>query len=297
MKKLIYSVVALLAMWSCSDDDNVTAKPDIDITGEVTNVVQVKADLTVSLSTDKACYKPGETVTFTATGTIPADAKVRYRNGSEVVDEQAAGGQTWTWTAPDADFTGYLVDVYRTAGDGSETVLGTIGVDVSSDWTRFPRYGFVATFDASKTADGDMTGPARSLPTDMAVISEGTVVDELADKTKLVPELQAKETQVVPGLQPRRKGVFKVRYQGMELPMVVLPPAGSYTLGRKSSDSTARIKVAPDIRMSRVHAGMRTVVANGGTNNYQITSLKDDNPVYVNGRPVQEYTIGAAEGE
>ena len=32
-----------------------------------------------------------------------------------------------------------------------EVILGTIAVDVSSDWTRFPRYGFVATFDASKT--------------------------------------------------------------------------------------------------------------------------------------------------
>lgn len=154
MRKLIYSVVALMAMWACSDDDNVKAKPDVDITGEVTDVVKVNASLTVSLSTDKACYKPGETVTFTAVGTVPADAKVRYRTQTEVVAEQAASGQTWTWTAPDADFTGYLVDVYRTESDGSETVLGTIGVDVSSDWTRFPRYGFVATFDASKTADG-----------------------------------------------------------------------------------------------------------------------------------------------
>ena len=154
MRKLIYSVVALMAMWACSDDDNVTAKPETDITGEVTDVVKVNASLTVSLFTDKACYKPGETVTFTAVGTVPADAKVRYRTQTEVVAEQAASGQTWTWTAPDADFTGYLVDVYRTESDGSETVLGTIGVDVSSDWTRFPRYGFVATFDASKTADG-----------------------------------------------------------------------------------------------------------------------------------------------
>ena len=143
-----------MAMWACSDDDNVTAKPETDITGEVTDVVKVNASLTVSLSTDKACYKPGETVTFTAVGTVPADAKVRYRTQTEVVAEQAASGQTWTWTAPDTDFTGYLVDVYRTESDGSETVLGTIGVDVSSDWTRFPRYGFVATFDASKTAAG-----------------------------------------------------------------------------------------------------------------------------------------------
>ena len=154
MRKLIYSVVALMAMWACSDDDNVKAKPDVDITGEVTDVVKVNASLAVSLSTDKACYNPGETVTFTAVGTIPADAKVRYRTQAEVVAEQAASGQTWTWTTPDADFTGYLVDVYRTESDGSETVLGTIGVDVSSDWTRFPRYGFVATFDASKTAYG-----------------------------------------------------------------------------------------------------------------------------------------------
>ena len=106
MRKLIYSVVALMAMWACSDDDNVTAKPETDITGEVTDVVKVNASLTVSLSTDKACYKPGETVTFTAVGTVPADAKVRYRTQTEVVAEQAANGQTWTWTAPDADFTG-----------------------------------------------------------------------------------------------------------------------------------------------------------------------------------------------
>ena len=154
MRKIIYSVVALLALWSCSDDDNATASPETDITGEVTNVVKVNADLTVSLSTDKACYKPGETVTFTAVDGLPSGAKVRYRTQTEVVDEQTVSGATWTWTAPSADFTGYLVDVYRPEADGSETVLGTIAVDVSSDWTRFPRYGFVATFDASKTADG-----------------------------------------------------------------------------------------------------------------------------------------------
>lgn len=144
----------LFALWSCNDDDNVTAKPDVDITGEVTDVVKVGADLTVSLSTDKACYKPGETVVFTATGDIPAGAKVRYRTQAEVVGEQDANGNSWTWTAPATDFTGYLVDIYTTGGDGTETVLGTIGVDVSSDWTRFPRYGFVATFDQSKLADG-----------------------------------------------------------------------------------------------------------------------------------------------
>lgn len=51
----------------------------------------------------------------------------------------------WTWTAPDNDFTGYLVEVYQKSSEG-ETTLATIGVDVSSDWTRFPRYGFLSSF-------------------------------------------------------------------------------------------------------------------------------------------------------
>lgn len=154
MRKLIYTVGTLLTLCSCSDSDNATAKPDINITSEVTKVVKVNANLIVSLSTDKACYKPGESVKFTTTGAIPNGTKVRYRNGSEIIAEHEANNRIWTWKAPNTDFTGYLVDIYRTESDDSETVLGTIGVDVSSDWTRFPRYGFVATFDASKTAIG-----------------------------------------------------------------------------------------------------------------------------------------------
>ena len=41
-------------------------------------------------------------------------------------------------------------DIYTKNGS-IETVYGTIAVDVSSDWNRFPRYGFVATYDKSKT--------------------------------------------------------------------------------------------------------------------------------------------------
>ena len=91
----------------------------------VTEVTTVTSDLTLELRTDKACYRPGETVAFTAEGTLPADAKIRYRHGTEVVAEAAAAA-TWTWTAPATDFTGYLVDIYRTRDDGAEVVLGTI---------------------------------------------------------------------------------------------------------------------------------------------------------------------------
>ena len=160
MKKNMLSMLCLAAcLWACGGDNEPAApgggnKPGGGESGGVTEVVTVTSDLTVDLRTDKACYKPGETVTFTAEGTLPVGAKVRYRHGTEVVDEADAASSTWTWTAPADDFTGYLVDVYRTREDGAEVVLGTIAVDVSSDWTRFPRYGFVATFDGSKNQPG-----------------------------------------------------------------------------------------------------------------------------------------------
>lgn len=157
MKKTIYTAALMLTLIACGNDDidaiggNITGGNE---TGSVTDVIPVTSDLTLELSTDKACYSPNETVNFTATGTLPAGAKVRYRTMNQVVDEQNATSTSWNWTAPSTDFTGYLVDVYRTDQDGTEVILGTIAVDVSSDWTRFPRYGFVATFDDSKHATG-----------------------------------------------------------------------------------------------------------------------------------------------
>ena len=41
--------------------------------------------------------------------------------------------------------------VYVPEGNNNETLYGTIAIDVSSSWGRFPRYGFVATYDESKT--------------------------------------------------------------------------------------------------------------------------------------------------
>lgn len=153
MKNIILAMTAFLFLPSCSKDNNGTGGGTSgggNEVGGVTDVTPVTSDLSVNLSTDKACYKPGEIVTFTA-DVLPAGAKIRYRTLNKVIAEQAATGNSWTWTAPSTDFTGYLADVYRTRDDGTEVILGTIAVDVSSDWTRFPRYGFVATFDASKT--------------------------------------------------------------------------------------------------------------------------------------------------
>ena len=116
------------------------------------------SELTLSLSTDKACYSPGSTVTFTSEGTVPEGKTlfVRYRHGNDIIQKDAftfTQGKTWKWQPPTNDFVGYLVDIYYVE-DTKEHILGTIAVDVSSDWTRFPRYGFVAEFDDyNKTID------------------------------------------------------------------------------------------------------------------------------------------------
>lgn len=99
----------------------------------------------VSLSLDKACYSPGETVTFTSNKSLDGEYHVRVRHLDEIVDDKVVSGKTWTWTAPASDYTGYLAEVYSIDGS-TEKVIGTIGVDVSSNWTKFPRYGFLSKF-------------------------------------------------------------------------------------------------------------------------------------------------------
>ena len=158
MKKMNLLLTGALALASvaCGSDEpkpNPNPNPTPDGGGtSVTDVRPVKSSMMVDLVTDKAVYNPGDKVRFTASQLIPG-AKVRYRQGANIISETDAA-TTWEWTPPATDFTGYMVEVYKPTDKGEDMVYGTIAVDVSSDWTRFPRYGFVATFDDSKLASG-----------------------------------------------------------------------------------------------------------------------------------------------
>ncbi|WP_114782822.1 endo-dextranase [Botryobacter ruber] len=100
----------------------------------------------VSIATDKAAYRPGDNVTFTIDfAKLPAEAKVRYKHLNEVVGEEAVTAANWTWKAPATDFRGYSVEVFSTSGN-TETIHATTAVDVSSEWKKFPRYGFLSKF-------------------------------------------------------------------------------------------------------------------------------------------------------
>ena len=83
MKKIIYLVAAFLCL-ACSDDHESNPQNG-GASGSVTEVTPVTSDLCVELTTDKAFYKPNETVTFTAADALPAGTKVRYRLSGEIV--------------------------------------------------------------------------------------------------------------------------------------------------------------------------------------------------------------------
>lgn len=99
----------------------------------------------VLIHTDKASYQPGEAITFTIDKIIPGAVKVRYRHLNETISETNLTTTSWKWTPALTDYTGYLVDIYEQVA-GAEKVYGSIAIDVSSDWSRFPRYGFLSKF-------------------------------------------------------------------------------------------------------------------------------------------------------
>lgn len=99
------------------------------------------------LSTDKARYAPGESVRFTCSADPGKGLFVRYRHLAETVGEEPLTAAAWTWNPPTGDFKGYLVEVVSRQS-GRESVVASTAVDVSSDWTRFPRYGFLSAYGA-----------------------------------------------------------------------------------------------------------------------------------------------------
>lgn len=78
---------------------------------------------------------------------------MRYLHGNTIVKTDEIGGkQRWDWKVLADNFTGYMAEIYLDNGT-SEQTLATIGVDVSTKWGRFPRYGFVSHYGSDKTPE------------------------------------------------------------------------------------------------------------------------------------------------
>lgn len=142
----IYGCLLCLGLSACNDDE--LSYPHVGI-GEGEGVYRQ-----VQIAADKACYAPGEAVEFTLDKKVLGTVRVRYRHLDQTLAEEPLTASSWTWTPPSDDFKGYMADVYAVE-NGKEIVMGSIGIDVSSDWTRFPRYGFLSKYDAMTQAEID----------------------------------------------------------------------------------------------------------------------------------------------
>lgn len=137
MKKIYISFALCLAMLAGSCDDYYDTDNDPVIYGDTY--------FNASLTTDKACYKPGETVHFELKEIPAGQWKVRYSHLGKALSEESLSSGTWSWTPPAEDYKGYLADIYEMA-DGKEKIHQTIAIDVSSNWKKFPRYGFLSSY-------------------------------------------------------------------------------------------------------------------------------------------------------
>jgi len=97
------------------------------------------------LSTDKACYAPGETVSFSLNALPEGRATIRYQHIGKTISEETLTSLTWTWQPPTDDYQGYMAELHGVS-NGMDTIYSTIGIDVSSNPARFPRNGFLSAY-------------------------------------------------------------------------------------------------------------------------------------------------------
>lgn len=105
--------------------------------------------------TDMAKYAPGDTATITvelnndlgSTYTGSVNLSIYHLETLVYTDSESISlpnGQStsvnFNWATPNTDFQGYFVSVSAGASTGATAI------DVSTDWTRFPRYGFMTDY-------------------------------------------------------------------------------------------------------------------------------------------------------
>lgn len=133
------------------------------ITPQAANAAGKGSVAIADLYTDKAMYSPGEAVTIyaelennTAFNMNKATITLTYKyltttagapsTQTFTLKKGAKSTLTFTWTPPATDFTGYMVEAAVKDASGVTLDNMNTAVDVSSTWTRFPRYGYLGDF-------------------------------------------------------------------------------------------------------------------------------------------------------
>lgn len=125
------------------------------------DVDELKVEVT---GTDKSIYSPKNniSISYKVTNTSEKEDKkvsliLKVTHLEQTITELpighirlAPGEQQeleYQWTAPDRDFTGYLAEIGIANHKGNILKSDTIGIDVSSSWVKFPRYGYLSKFE------------------------------------------------------------------------------------------------------------------------------------------------------
>ena len=105
-----------------------------------------------SVDTDKACYNPGDSVRFSLRLREQPESShlfVSYRHLFQRIDSISIPVINqeidWSWLPPGEDYRGYLAEIFLINNENTIDRIN-IGVDVSSDWCKYPRYGFLSKF-------------------------------------------------------------------------------------------------------------------------------------------------------
>ena len=113
---------------------------------------------------DKARYLPGEKPVLTVTLCAEKDAQVELTVKATRLTQTVCEGtrtvllkagepvrQTFSLILPETDFTAYAVEIYVKEVD--ETVdTAMTAAEVASDWSRYPRYGYLTNYTAQTDA-------------------------------------------------------------------------------------------------------------------------------------------------
>ncbi len=115
------------------------------------------------LSCDKARYAPGDEVwveleaentnsSAIKDATLVAEVyQLDEKLSTDTIPIAMEGNKKceleWKWDAAPEDYQGYLLKFDLLDQRGNVLSTDTVGVDVSSDWTKFPRYGYLCNYD------------------------------------------------------------------------------------------------------------------------------------------------------
>jgi dextranase len=132
-------------------------------------VLSENVSIFTDIYTDKAMYNPDDNIEITININNNTQSKIskleiqpmhlNKKVGSSIkadciVEPFTKKTKKVTWNAGSTDYQGYLLEVYAKDDDGKIIDQGSIAVDVSSDWRKFPRYGYVYNFDENANTYG-----------------------------------------------------------------------------------------------------------------------------------------------